>query len=166
MIGGGNSAIEESLFLTKFACKITILAKEKLTASSILSSSILREKIARIKKVELLMNQEVQAFEVENNRLSGIVVKDWESDETKIFTPEGVFVFIGMSPNSGFLPPTIETDLRGFVMTDGRLHSSPVGVFATGDVREGATAKAASAAGEGATAALMIRQYLQSNSEM
>lgn len=160
VIGAGNSALEESLFLTKFASKVTILAREKVTASS-----ILQEKIARSEKVEMVMNQEIQAFEIEHNRLSGVVAKHLKSGEIKTWKPEGVFVFIGMSPNSGFLPPEIETNMRGFVTTDGKLQTSIKGVFAAGDVREGATAQAASAAGEGATAALMIRQYLQSIGE-
>lgn len=146
--------------MTKFATKVTILAREKLTASS-----ILQEKISRSNNVELVMNQDVQAFEIIGNRLSAVLTKDLESGETKTWTPEGVFVFIGMSPNSSFLPPEIETDLRGFVSTDRSLQTSLKGFFAAGDVREGATAQAASAAGEGATAALMIRQYLQSIGE-
>lgn len=160
VIGGGNSALEESLFLTKFATKVTILAREKLTASS-----ILQEKIARSKKINLEMSQDVQAFEIEDNRLSKIIANDMETGESRTWTPEGAFIFIGMSPNSSFLPPEIETDINGFINTDGKLETSLKGVFAAGDVREGATAQAASAAGEGATAALMIRQYLQSISE-
>ena len=156
VIGGGNSALEESLFLTKFATKVTVLAREKVTASS-----ILQEKISRSKKIEIVTNQEIQAFEIENRRLSGVVAKNLESGELQTWKPEGVFVFIGMSPNSSFLPPEIKTNLRGFISTDGKLQTSLIGVFAAGDVREGATAQAASAAGEGATAALMIRQYLQ-----
>ena len=70
-----------------------------------------------------------------------------------------------MSPNSGFLPKEIETDLRGFVRTNSGMQTSQKGIFAAGDVREGATAQAASAAGEGASVALMIRQYLQSIGE-
>jgi thioredoxin reductase (NADPH) len=160
VVGGGNSALEESLFLTKFATKVTILAREKLTASS-----MLQEKIARSKNIELVMNQHVQTFEIKENRLSGVITKDLESGKIKVWTPEGVFVFIGMSPNSGFLPPEVETDLRGFINTDDSLQTSLKGVFAAGDVRQGATAQAASAAGEGATAALMMRQYLQSIGE-
>jgi len=80
-------------------------------------------------------------------------VKEWH--------PDGVFVFIGMSPNSEFVPAEIERDRFGFILTDKTLQTSIKGVFAAGDVRAGATAQAASAAGEGATAALMIRQYLE-----
>ena len=82
MIGGGNSALEESLFLTKFASKVTILARDKLSASS-----ILQEKIAHSKNIELFMNQEVQAFEIKNNRLRSVISKDLESKETKTFAP-------------------------------------------------------------------------------
>jgi len=160
VIGGGNSALEEGLFLTKFASKVTILAREKLTAST-----ILQEKIARTPMVDLVLNQDIQAFKVENNRLDGVLAKDTETGKTITWNPDGVFVFIGMSPNSSFLPKEIETDLRGFVLTNSGMQTSQKGIFAAGDVREGATAQAASAAGEGASVALMIRQYLQSIGE-
>jgi thioredoxin reductase (NADPH) len=160
VIGSGNSALEESLFLRKFASKIIILAREKLTASS-----ILQEKISRVDSIEIVKNQEVLKFELKENRLDGVTTKDMVTDELKTWRAEGVFVFIGMSPNSDFLPSSINTNIRGFVMTDHTLQTSLKGVFAAGDVREGATAQAASAAGEGATAALMVRQHLQSINE-
>ena len=160
VIGGGNSALEESLFLTRFATKVAVLSREKLTASR-----ILREKIDRSEKIDVVMNQDVQSFEVQDGRLSAVITQDLVSKEIRTWKPEGVFVFIGMSPNSDFLPPEIDMDYRGFVVTDKTLQTSLKGIFAAGDVREGATAQAASAAGEGATVALMIRQYLQSIGE-
>jgi thioredoxin reductase (NADPH) len=75
--------------------------------------------------------------------------------------PAGVFVFIGLSPNSRWLPPEIERDKTGFIITQLNLETSMPGVFAAGDVRLGSTKQAASATGEGATAALMIREYLK-----
>jgi thioredoxin reductase (NADPH) len=74
---------------------------------------------------------------------------------------DGVFVFIGLSPNSDFLPAEIERDRFGFVVTDLTMQTSVKGCFAAGDVRAGSTKQIASAAGEGATAALMIREYLR-----
>lgn len=136
------------------------------------SKQFLGDHRVRYQWVDIEQDSESMAYvEQINNGLrvvSTIVFPDGDilKEPSKILSPEGVFVFIGMSPNSGFLPLEIETDLRGFVMTDGKLQTSLVGVFAAGDVREGATAQAASAAGEGATAALMIRQYLQSIAEM
>ena len=75
---------------------------------------------------------------------------------------DAAFIFVGMSPNSEFLPAEIERDRFGFVVTDKTLQTSIKGVFAAGDMRAGATAQAASAADEGATVALMMRQYLES----
>ena len=87
---------------------------------------------------------------------------DWSSIRRLIeeWHPDGVFVFIGTSANSGFLPPEIARNRQGFVVTDDTMQTSMTGVFAAGDVRAGATAQIASAAGEGASAALMIRGFL------
>ncbi|MDQ2997278.1 MAG: FAD-dependent oxidoreductase, partial [Chloroflexota bacterium] len=81
---------------------------------------------------------------------------------TEEISPAGVFVFIGLSPNSGWLPDSIKRDQYGFVETDATLETSVPGIFAAGDVRKGSTKQAASAAGEGATVALMVREYLKS----
>jgi thioredoxin reductase (NADPH) len=78
-------------------------------------------------------------------------------------SPDGVFVFIGMTPNSDWLPETVARDQHGFIQTNAPLETSLAGVFAAGDVRLGSTRQAASAAGEGATAARMIRDYLNRN---
>ncbi len=110
----------------------------------------------------MVTNHAVQEFVVENGSLSGVKVQDRATGEIKEWHPDGVFVFVGMSPNSGFMPAEVEQDRFGFVVTDHTLQTSVKGVFAAGDVRAGATAQAASAAGEGATVALMIRQYLES----
>jgi thioredoxin reductase (NADPH) len=83
------------------------------------------------------------------------------SGATELIQPAGIFVFIGLSPNSDWLPAEINRDRYGFVVTNPMLETSMPGVFAAGDVRLNSTKQAASAAGEGATAALMIREYLK-----
>ena len=88
-----------------------------------------------------------------------VKVLDRTTDEVKAWDYDGVFIFIGLSPNSDVVAEMVETE-HGFIVTDKTLMSSEAGLFAAGDVRLGSTKQAASAAGEGATAALMISQYL------
>jgi thioredoxin reductase (NADPH) len=156
VIGGGNSAGEESLFLTRFADKVTMLVRgEALTASKIVI-----DKVEESAKIDVRTNTEVQALHGEN-RLSGLTICDRKTGATEQIEPAGVFVFIGLSPNSDWLPGEIKRDQYGFVITEPTLETSMRGVFAAGDVRKGSTKQAAAAAGEGATAALMIREYLK-----
>ncbi len=158
VIGGGNSGFEEGLFLTNFATHVTILERGPKPRAS----RILQEKVAGREDMTVITNHTVEEFVVRDGRLAAVKVRNRETGEVQAWHPDGVFVFIGMSPNSAFLPPEIQRDRNGFVLTDKTLQTSITGVFAAGDVRAGATAQAASAAGEGATAALMMRQYLES----
>ncbi|MFO8036442.1 MAG: FAD-dependent oxidoreductase [Anaerolineales bacterium] len=161
VIGGGNSGLEEGLFLTKFAERVTIVEREDRLGAS----QILQEKVKQREDMDILLNHTVEEFKEADGKLEGVILKNRVTGETKAYHPDGVFVFIGLEPNSDFLPEGIERKQQGFVVTDSTLQSTMRGVFAAGDVREGATAQAASAAGEGATAALMIRQFLESIGE-
>lgn len=156
VIGGGNSAGEESIFLTRFASKVTILVR----GAAMTASQIVVQKIAETPKIELRTNTEVIALHGEN-KLSGITIRDRTSGATEELTPAGIFVFIGLTPNVSWLPSIIQRDPNGFVLTSATLETNVLGIFAAGDVRAGSTKQAASAAGEGATAALMIREYLK-----
>lgn len=158
VIGGGNSGFEEGLFLTRFAKHVTIVE----FMPEVKASRILQDKVAEREDMTVVTNHAVQEFVVKNGRLSGVKVQDRATGEIMEWRPDGVFVFVGMSPNSDFMPAEVEQDRFGFVVTDHTLQTSVKGVYAAGDVRAGATAQAASAAGEGATVALMIRQYLES----
>ncbi|MFO7943168.1 MAG: FAD-dependent oxidoreductase [Anaerolineales bacterium] len=162
VIGGGNSGLEEGLFLTKFAERVTIVERQEQLGAS----QILQEKVTRRSDVDVLLHHELQEFREEDGKLQAVVLKDKGTGEVKDYHPDGVFVFIGMVPNSNFLPEEIQRNGKGFVETDSTLQTTMEGIFAAGDVREGATAQAASAAGEGATVALMIRQYFQSVGEV
>ncbi|MDB5077924.1 MAG: hypothetical protein JWO42_4103 [Chloroflexi bacterium] len=155
VIGGGNSAAEESVFLTRFADKVTMLVR----GDALTASHVAVEKVRENNRIEQRFDTEVVEL-VGEKKLKGIVVRDRATGATEELKPSGVFVFIGLEPNSGWLPATIERDSAGFVLTNPRLETSLPGVFAAGDVRQGSTKQAASAAGEGATAALMIREYL------
>jgi len=156
VVGGGNSGIEEGLFLTKFASKVTILEfSDRLAASQ-----ILREKAEKQAKMEIRLNSAVQEFKG-SGHLESILVLDRTTDKVEELFPAAAFIFIGLDPNTDFVKDSVETDKFGFITTSGTLETSLEGVFAAGDARGGSTKQVASAVGEGATAALMIRNYLE-----
>jgi len=154
VIGGGNSGFEEGIFLTNFAKQVDIVAN----SSEVKASQILREKVAFMENMRVTVNHAVKEFRGKN-KLEAIIVEDLATGEIKEWNYDGVFVFIGLTPNSGLLKDKADLDERGFVLT-GNMQTSMEGVFAAGDVRAGSTKQAASAAGEGASAAIAIREYL------
>ncbi len=156
VVGGGNSGVEEGLFLTKFATKVTILeVGERLRASQ-----ILQEKAASHPQIEVRLNTTVVEFKGDG-KLESLVIKDVKTEETEVLNPAAVFVFIGLLPNTGFVKDSVDLDQWGSIATSPTMETSLEGVFAAGDARAGSTKQVASAVGEGATAALMIRQYLE-----
>ncbi|MFO7681072.1 MAG: FAD-dependent oxidoreductase, partial [Chloroflexota bacterium] len=124
------------------------------------ASHILQEKVAGMDNMTVTVNHAVKEFKG-NGRLQAIVVEDRATGELKEWQYDGVFVFIGLTPNSQLAQSVAETNQWGFVLADKTLMTSAPGLFVAGDVREGSTKQAASAAGEGVTAALMIREYLK-----
>ena len=156
VVGGGNSGIEEGLFLTKFASKVTVLEfMDRLGASQ-----ILREKAESHPKMEIRLSSAVQEFKG-SGHLESVLVQDRTTGNVEELFPAAAFIFIGLDPNTDFIKDTLETDKWGFITTSGTMETSLEGVFAAGDARGGSTKQVASAVGEGATAALMIRNYLE-----
>lgn len=156
VVGGGNSAVQEALFLTKFATHIDLLVRSTLKASEVLLHEL--EKMSDKITVHLgVTTDEIIGAENKVTKVNGT-----DSSGKKIsFETDGVFVFIGLLPNTGFLKDKIDLDEVGMIKTNEKLETSMSGVFAAGDVRSGATMQIASASGEGATAAMMIRKYLE-----
>ena len=156
VIGGGNSAGEESIFLARFASEVTILVRgDDLTASKLVI-----DKVRETKGITVRPHVEVVSFAGEG-KLSGVTVKDRQSGAEEQIHPAGVFVFVGLKPNTEWIPAEVARDKAGFITTHGMLETSLPGVFAAGDARAGSTKQAASAVGEGASAALGIRDYLR-----
>jgi thioredoxin reductase (NADPH) len=156
VIGGGNSAAEESIFLTRFVKKVTILVRgDALTASKVVVT-----KVKENPSIELRYHTELIALHGDG-KLTGATIRDTRSGAEERIAPAGLFVFIGLTPNSTMVPEQMARDGRGFIITNPMLETNVPGIFAAGDVRLGSTKQAASAVGEGATAALMIREYLQ-----
>lgn len=164
-VGGGNSAVQEALFLTRFASHIDLLVRSTLKASDVLLKKLeeAKDKIT----VHLGTTTDEIIGETDKNGIASVVKvigTDKESGKKCEFETDGVFVFVGLKPNTEFLKDTaVELDELGLIITDNRLETAIPGVFASGDVRSGATMQIATATGEGATAALMIREYLENN---
>ncbi len=157
VIGGGNSGFEEGLYLSQIAAQVDIVE----FAPQSKASKILQDKVAQQPNMQVILNHAVKQF-VGKDRLEGILVEDRATGHTHTWDYDGVFVFIGLTPNSDLARDRAKADAGGFLVTDSTLMTSLLGVFAAGDVRAGSTKQAASAAGEGATAALMMRDYLRS----
>jgi thioredoxin reductase (NADPH) len=156
VVGGGNSGVEEGLFLTQFADKVTLVE----VGPELRASGLLQEKARNHPKFEIFTNTDVLGFEG-RDRLQGVRLRDKSTGEERRITPGAAFVFIGLTPNSGFLGDEVRRDRWGFVETDDRFQTSLPGLFVAGDVRSGSTKQLASAIGEGVTALLMVRAYLK-----
>ena len=154
VVGGGNSGFEEGLFLTKFARQVDIIVNSQAPKAS----KILQNKVAEKENMKVLLNHNIKELQGKS-KLESVLVEDKNTNENKALDYDGVFVFIGLTPNNGLLKETAKLDQWGFVKTEYMMTSIP-GIFAAGDVRAGSTKQAASAAGEGASAALAIREYL------
>ena len=158
VVGGGNSAVQEAIFLTRYASHVDLLVRSKLRASDVLQKEL--QKYVDEGKITVHIGATTDEIIVKDDKFYG--VKSTQDGEQKEFTADGLFVFIGLIPNTQFLADSdVKLDLGGHIVTDEHLHTNIPGVFASGDVRSGATMQIASAVGEGAVAALQIREYLQ-----
>ncbi|HVB73275.1 MAG TPA: FAD-dependent oxidoreductase [Ktedonobacteraceae bacterium] len=157
VIGGGNSAVEEAAFLTRFSPKVTLLVRgSELTANKVASDKALNSP-----EMEVRFNTEVVELKGSNNHLDTIVTRNRQTGEISELRVPGVFVFIGLTPNSEPFKDIVKLDAQGFILTGIDFQTSTEGVFAAGDVRAGSTKQLVSAAGEGAAAALAIREHLK-----
>lgn len=160
VVGGGNSAIQETIFLTRFASHIDLLVRSTVKASDVLQDEL--QPFIDQGKVTVHLGITTDEIIGEDQFVTKVKGTDKASGKSVEFPTDGVFVFVGLMPNSQFLQSTaVELDKIGFVVTDMNLQTAIPGVFAAGDIRSGATMQIASAAGEGATAALKIREYLE-----
>ena len=156
VIGGGNSAAEEALFLTQFADLVRIVHR----GDGLRASAVVKEKVTSHPKIAVDLNTKVVEFRRDESGKLGTVLAE-AGGETRELHPQAAFIFVGLDPNTGFLAGKIDLDERGFIVTGDDFQTSLVGVFAAGDVRAGSTKQLASATGEGVAALLAIRRYLE-----
>jgi thioredoxin reductase (NADPH) len=145
--------------LTRFATHIDLLVRgPKFRASDVLQQELQKHK----DKITVHFNTSTDEIIGENNKVTKVLGTDKTTGKKIEFEVDGVFVFVGLDPNTGFLKNSpVELDENRFIKSDAHLMTTMPGVFVAGDVRSGATMQIASATGEGATAALMIREYLE-----
>lgn len=158
VVGGGNSALQEAIFLTRYATHIDLLVRSTMKASEVLQHEL--QKYVESGQITVHLNTATDEILITDGRASGVKVTT--DGEQKELTVDGIFVFVGLLPNTSFLEgSSIELDEVGLIKTNQHLETTMKGVFASGDVRSGATMQIASAVGEGASAALAIREYLE-----
>lgn len=161
-VGGGNTALEETLHLAKFVKKVTLVhRRDEFRADQIFVDELNEKAAQKDSNIEIKYNTVATAIQGKD-KVESVKLKDVKSGEQTDYPCDGVFVFIGMIPNTGFLKEFVELTEAGFIKDDcAFLRTSVPGVFAAGDCRVGAAMQLVTAAADGATAALMIKQYLR-----
>ena len=157
VVGGGNSGLEEGLFLTQFADHVTIVQ----SLPQLSANRLLQDKVLNHPKMSVRLNSSVTSFNPDAaGKLQSVTIT---CDGTaEVHETSGAFIFIGLDPNTDFLGGSLTLDDRGFISTDHMFNTNIEGVFAAGDVRAGSTKQMASAVGEGAAVAIQIRYFLES----
>ena len=157
VVGGGNAALEESLYLAKLASKVYLIHRR----DEFRGAKIYQDKLeAMSDKVELVRSSVVTALHGEN-ALTSLSVRDLKTDEIRQIPVEGLFIYVGFEPATAYLPAALERDAQGFIVTDTEMRTNIPGIFAAGDVRSKLCRQVITAAGDGATAAQAAFVFLE-----
>lgn len=155
VVGGGDSAIEEALYLARIAAEVTVVHRR----DQLRATKILQERAFENSKIKFIWNSHLIEIRGEE-KVSSVVVKNKLTEEEKELEMDGVFIYIGLQPNSQWLPEEVKRDEKGFVLTDENLMTNWEGVFAAGDVRANQLKQAITAAAEGALAAHLAEKFI------
>ena len=160
VVGGGDSAMEEALFLTKFVSQVSVIHRR----DELRASKIMRDRSTENPKIEFVWNAVVEEIHGnEEDGVSGVTLKDTVTEEARNFACEGVFLAIGHTPNTSLFVDQLQTDDNGYLVTrNGSSHTSTDGVFAAGDVQDHIYRQAITAAGTGCMAAIDAERFLES----
>ncbi len=159
VVGGGDTAVQEGTFLTRFASRVTVIHRR----DQLRATKVLQEKAFANPKVEFVWDSVVEEI-LGDQVVNGVRVRNVKTGETRALPGEGVFIFVGILPNTAFLHGFVDLDASGYVLTDAELRTSRPGVFAAGDVRTTPLRQVATAVGDGAMAAVMAEHWLEERS--
>jgi len=156
VVGGGDSALTEALYLTKFAQEVTIIHRR----DALRATKIYQERAFANPKIKFLWNSVVE--EIKGDDVVGsLMVKNVKTGEVKEFETEGAFIFIGISPKTQFLKGLVQMDEAGYIITNANCETSVKGIFAAGDCRKQLLRQITTAVGDGSTAAFAVEKYLE-----
>ena len=160
VVGGGDSAMEEGLFLTRFASHVWIIHRRK----ELRASRIMQERALGHPRIEFQWASEVdEVLGGDTTGVTGVRVRDLESDRLSTLDADGLFIAIGHTPNTDLFRDKLAVDEQGYILTDRRQHTSVPGVFAGGDVQDHVYRQAVTAAGTGCAAAMEAEKYISEN---
>ncbi|MBP1727502.1 MAG: trxB1 [Deltaproteobacteria bacterium] len=157
VVGGGDTATEEALYLAKLAKKVYLVHRR----DAFRASMILQQRVKGECKIEILWNSVVTAIRADQQGVSGVELQDTKTEERRQLATDGVFIFIGFEPNNELVPAGIKKNADGYVMTDDKCETSIPGIYVIGDLREKYAKQIVIAAADGCTAALAAAHYVE-----
>jgi thioredoxin reductase (NADPH) len=156
IVGGGDTAAEEALFLTRFASKVHLIHRR----DSLRATKVLQDRVFANAKIEVLWNSIVQEVKGDASGMTSVILSNRQDGSARDLSLQGLFVAIGVTPKAHFLAEVLELDADGHILTDPECRTSLPGVFAAGDVRKKLLKQVATAVGDGAVAAIVAEKYL------
>lgn len=156
VVGGGDTAIDEALFLTKFARKVYIIHRR----DQLRAVKILQERAFKNKKIKILWDSIIEKF-IGREKLEGVLIKNKKENKTYELAVEGVFEYVGWKPNSEIVKDLVKIDDKGFIITNSKMETSLPGIFAVGDVRNTPLRQVITAVADGAVAAMYVDKFLE-----
>ncbi|MBE0584931.1 MAG: thioredoxin-disulfide reductase [Desulfofustis sp.] len=157
-VGGGDTALEDALYLAKITSKVYLIHRR----DEFRGSRILQQRVFAEPRIEIIFNAVVSEINSDKSGVTGVSLKDTKTGEARQLATEGVFIFVGFSPNNQLVPAGIKKNTTGYVITDEKCETSIPGIFAVGDLRQKYANQIVLAAADGCTAALAAAHYVES----
>ncbi|MDC0034946.1 FAD-dependent oxidoreductase [Chloroflexi bacterium] len=158
VVGGGDSALQEAITLTEYASKVEVYCRSEVLHGQ----QTLQDRVMNHEKIKVHLNNEVTEIHGDG-MVEGLSLIDTISGESTRIETDGVFIFVGLTPNSDYLDTVLETDDGGHIKTDINLQTGESGIYAAGDIRANSASQLISSAGDGVTAAVNVKKYLASH---